>query len=236
MEAFLDFDINEPAEMWRLLEHTIPIVSSDLNNKGWADYRWYDFENNPVHVERKTWYEVFDIDRVEDQLARHLGHQPHARLIFLLEGVPMGSVSGTALYRPTSGAHKMFVPNREDSRPTQMVYSWLYQVEKYCEVYCTSCLAESSRALVSFFRADQTGDHTTFKRHIKKIAFAANPQVSMLMSVADGIGEVKAKEMIAHYGTLLNVLNAPIEDMVALPGIGKVLATKLLRRVGRSDV
>lgn len=238
MATGMEIDSNEPAEMQQLIGQVIQITRLALNEAGWADYRWYDCSNSPVHVERKTWHEVFDIDRVEDQLARHLKRQPHARLLVVLEGVGLSNMVGSTIFRPTTGHKRLFVPSRENMKPMQMVYSWLYQVEKYCEIYQTSCLTETAKALVAFYRSDLKPDkeHTVFRRHIKKVEFRANPQVTMLMSIADHIGEDRAVRLIKQFGTLLNVLQAEPKELMAVKGIGAKIVTDLLRKVGRPDV
>ncbi len=234
-------DVHELGELQRLLGYLPELQVTALNEGGWADYAWLDSEGLPCHVERKTWQELFNRDRVEDQLSRHMIGHPEARLILLVEGTPLpASGNTTAFYqvRTNKQGKQWFLPTRSWNQPLQAPYAFLYQVGKYCETYFTSCPINSAIAISSFFKADQRPeiDHTTFKRHIRKISFHRNPQVSKLMSIADGIGPTRAEAIIARFTVLWNVLNATPQQLASVPGMGIGTATKLLRQIGRSDV
>jgi ERCC4-type nuclease len=228
-------DSHEPDEMARLLTTCVSLEIEALNEHGYADYLWEDYEGKLVQVERKTWNELLaDLDSVEEQVRKEIVNNPDVRTMLVVEGTAIPTVSGTTTLGPTRGS--ILVPKSNYSRHIQMVYGWLYQVEKHCEVYMTSCLHSTARALIAFCQADQKEDHNTFSRYIKQIQFDPNPQVQMLMNMYSGLGEVKAKALIEDFGTVWRVLHSSPEQLQIVGGIGNKIALKLLRGVGRTDI
>ena len=51
-----------------------------------------------------------------------------------------------------------------------------------------------------------------------------------------GIGAVRAEALIKRFGTVYNVATATPEMLASVEGIGKAVAVKFLRGVGRPDV
>src|SRR3990167_10961304 len=209
-----------------------------LNDQGYADYKWQDYADQPVHVERKTWSElVGSLDHVENQLFKHLKTQPEARLVFLLEGVATPEPLGTALWKE---AGRYFVKTYSSQLPIQLTYAWLYQVGKYLEVVQTANLRGTAIMLGALYKSDQKETHTTFNRYLQEPNFHPNPQVAMLMGLlkaADvSVGEVKAVALINQFGTVYNVVAAKPEQLTLVEGIGMKTAKALLRKLGRPDV
>lgn len=234
-------DVHELPELQRLLGYLPELQVTSLNEGGWADYAWLDSGGLPHHTERKTWRELFDVDRVEEQLTRHLLNHPEAKLTLLVEGTPLPLPGNmTAFYKVVTNkkGKQWFIPAGTWRQPLQATYSFLYQVGKFCEVYFSSCPITSAIAISSFYKADQKPDtdHTTFRRHIARIEFHRNPQVSKLMSIAEGIGPTRAEAIIERFTVVWNVLRASPEELARVPGVGITTATKLLRQIGRSDV
>jgi ERCC4-type nuclease len=121
-----------------------------------------------------------------------------------------------------------------------MYYSWLHQVSEYCEIQCTADQTASAYAISALYRADEKPQqaHTTFRRYLKKVEWNPDPQVEMLLNLANrlGIGEVRAVALINKFGTVYNVLKASPKELVTVEGVGLKLAERLLRTVGRGDV
>ena len=92
--------------------------------------------------------------------------------------------------------------------------------------------------LTAFYNADQKEGHTTFQRYLKDITFHPNPMVQRLMGMGGhlGIGAVRAEALIKRFGTVYNVATATPEMLASVEGIGKAVAVKFLRGVGRPDV
>ena len=53
-------------------------------------------------------------------------------------------------------------------------------------------------------------------------------QIHILLGFS-GIGAVRAKKLIGHFGTLNKIFNASINDLVRVPGIGKKISMKFIK-------
>lgn len=232
----LECDVHEPELAMRLLAPSVPVSREILNERGWADYRWQNHEGKWVQVERKTWSEVLaSIDAVEDQLRRHLANQPEARLLFLLEGVVTVTFEGTYVMKYVKEG-SLLAKNWKSGTRLGRVYSWLYSISGFVEVFQTFDYAMSCQFLAQAYMNDQKAIHQTFNRHFKKVMFHPNPQVVSLMGLAPNLGEKRAEALIDRFTTVYNVMIASPADLMDVNGIGKGLAHSILARVGRTDV
>lgn len=234
----LKIDGNEPVEALIQIQIAVPAQVARLNDAGWADYMWDSYDAEAVHWERKQWGEITNgMDRVEDQIRREKKAHPKARLGLIVEGVATPSIMGTQLWSMSKNKDVIY-KSREQQVRYSMVSAWLYQVQKFVEVVYTSDFKATCSMLVAMYQSDQKEEHTTFARYLKTMDWHENPQVRKLMALGDGvgIGEVKAKALIARFGTLHNILMSSPQELALTDGIGKVLALKLLRSVGRPDV
>ena len=229
-------DNHEPSEAIRLLQQTLPVEVVELNQRGYADYLW-EGVGGQQQVERKTWSDLLsDLDSVEDLLRRQMLAHPEVRLILVVEGIATPSMMGTEMWSPAHGKHRVMVPRKSFHLPIQTVYAWMYQVEKYIEVYQTPDTFSTTRLITSFYRADQKEDHSTFERYLKTTTFHPNPQVAGLMSIGVGIGPIRAQAIINRFGTIWNTLKATPGELSEVDGMGLKTAKQLLRKVGRPDV
>ena len=235
----LTVDINEPHELaMKLMGPAVPCEVEALNSADWADYRWVGVDGVWVNVERKTWPEILaDVDRVEDQLRRHIRHQPKARLLFVLEGMIELSELGThVVERVKSGT--VWTRGRLSATRASRIYAWMYQASRYVEIFQTMNYEQTCQLLVAMYKADQKQpeEHRTFNRHFKKVVFHPNNQVTMLMGMSPGLGEVKAEALIEKFVCLWNVVSAEPKELATVKGIGPGLSKGILERIGRLDV
>ena len=229
-------DTHEPKEAQQHISPVVECTVSAFNEAGYADYHWRDHAGELVQVERKQWLECFTkMDAVEDQLRRHMKGQPGARLILLIEGFGVPVLGGMSQLRTTNKDRVWVLGGSTSIRYTQAM-AWLYQVEKYVEVYHTASFEATCQALCAWYKADQKTEHTTFTRHFKQMAFHPNPSVVQLMGLMPGIGEKKAEALIAKFNTVYNVINSSPAELATVPGIGKTLSVTILQRIGRPDV
>jgi hypothetical protein len=248
-ENELFYDPAEEPEIIKLLRQTHNAKLGFLNDAGYADYAWKNHEKEVMHIERKTWRDLIygpkALDKVEDLLARQLRKYRKARLRLLIQGVALASPLGTTVFRAGRGANKIFIPIKrsegESKIPTNsltLIYSWLYQVGKYVEIYPSFDNASSAHAISSFFKADQKaqGQHTTFHRYLNTLDWHPDPQVMKLMAIADGIGAVKAQALLDKFRVVWKVVSASPEELMTVPGIGSKLAHDILRKIGRPDI
>jgi len=233
----LKIDLHEPPEAGFLLQPVIPVEAyHDLNGQGFADYLWPGIEG-VQQAERKTWHELLsDLGAVEDQLRRELQAHPEVTTKLIIEGVALPVMDGTRVYHKVK--KDFLVPAHTYHKSLDSVYAWLYQVEKYIEVYFTPDLECTVRLLARCYLADQREDHETFRRYIKTATWHPNPQVQRLLGVSGEtkIGPVKAEALIRAKGTVWNVLSAQPGELTGVEGMGLKLSRDLLRGIGRPDV
>lgn len=238
-------DVNEPPEMFTLIQPVIQNVQViPLNSDGYADYRWTTYEGKVKQVERKTWGELLgNVDKVEEQLSRHLTKHPQIELVFLLEGLVEQTSNGSRLLHKQKNG--FVTKGRELRTRLNGVYSWLYQIGKYCEIIQTPSLVESATAICAMYKADQKNEHSTLHRTIKQLNYHPDPRVVTLMGISPGLGEIRASALINQFISPWNVVSAgwvgePVVknkyDLTVVNGIGKVLVDNVLRNFGRPDV
>lgn len=238
-------DVNEPKELIPLLAQTVPITISPLNVQGFADYKWKMHNGKERQVERKTWGELLaNVEHVEEQLQRHLTKNPDIELVFMLEGMVTQGELGTTVINSTSNG-RFFVLGRRYTARLSGIYSWLFEVSNYLTVIQTHSLRESSIALASMYNHDQKETHSTFKRHIKQVAYTPNPMVTTLMGASTGLGDKRATALIDVAGTPWNIWSAGFCDhsvfkdkyeFTKVDGIGKGVLDNVYRAIGRPDV
>src|SRR5437773_2904067 len=192
----LKVDNHEPVQALAYIQQAVPEASlQPLNDNGWADYWWPDHTEKPVQAERKTWTDLTSgLDSIEYQLRQQMKAHPEARLMLIVEGVALPSMVGTVVYQQSKGAKRdVFYASREQQTRFSMIMAWLYQVEKFIEVYFTADLKATCQALVAFYQADQKENHQTFERYLRVADFHPNPQVEAMMAIGRGVGIGPAK-------------------------------------------
>lgn len=234
-------DTNEPPYIEEALALANKVERAALNAHGMADYAWLRADGQECNVERKTWHElVSDINNVERQLFKYL-QRPDSVTILLMEGLAVPCAEGTRTYKLAGrGIKAQAVEQVVRRNGMQLYYAWLHQVGQYLEVQAAADQTATAYAISAFFQSDQKPEekHTTFRRHLKRVTWAPNPQVGMLMNMSTrlDIGEKTATNLINAFGTVWNVLNARPKDLALVQGVGVPTATRLLRAVGRPDV
>lgn len=231
-------DVHEPDEAVPLLNQTIEAEREAINQQGYADYLWQGTEGK-VQAERKTWQEILaDMDSVEDQLRREVQAHPDVRTFLLIEGVATPGLEGSRVWSLSGGKREVLYPKHHHRTNMSKAYAWIYQVEKFMEVYETPTFHATIVFLVAAFKADQREEHTTFNRYLRNIDWHPNPQVEGLMNISRGvgIGPARAQALIKRFGTMWNVLNQLPMTLASVDNMGVETARKLLRRIGRPDV
>jgi hypothetical protein len=133
------------------------------------------------------------------------------------------------------------------------LYAWIYRLSQLgVNTYYTNNWEETARFLIAVYRNEQKppDEHTTFKRIYRpRIYIRSEKDMSkeeleehrltkslLFLSAAYklGIGEVKAKALAARFCNILDIAIAPISELTETAGIGKAMAEKLQRSLGRS--
>lgn len=232
-------DSNEPKEAVSLIGQVVACTVAALNANGWADYRWEGLDGKVTNVERKTWPEILaNVDAVEEQLRKHMERHPDARTLFVLEGWAVDSLTGSSLVVPVGGKDSLWARGHGSSTRLSRIWSWLYAASEYVEVFQTGNYAQTCAFLVAAYKQDmkEPEQKRIFHRHFKEVVFHPNPQVLKLMAIEPGFGEKRAEALIEKFTTVWRVLNSSVAELSTVPGIGPVLASRLLQRVGRPDV
>jgi len=236
----LEVDQHEPIQLVNLILQAAPAEVKPLNSQGYADYRWMAPDSVIMQIERKTWGDLLsDLGSIENQLLRQLdAHKDHT-LVLLVEGIVVPSDSllgGTAVLKKAKGQGRIYYQSSQSKVSVSALYAWLYQVSKYMEVYQTSDILGTAKAIVAFYKSDQKEGHRTFTRHLKEVTFHPNPQVTSLMGMLPGLGPIKGEALIARFGTVWEILNSTPEKLAEVYGVGTKEATRWLRLIGRSDI
>lgn len=235
-------DVNEPTAAITLIS---PAVTDfrvmPLNAQGWADYRWQTVDKLWVNVERKTWPEILqNIDAVEDQMRRHIEEQPQARQVFVLEGWVEESQMGTHIIKKVSrgNAATLYGKDRVSATRLSRVYSWLYAASQHVNILQTGNFEQTCQLLVQMYKQDQKPeeDKKVFRRYYKQTNWHPDPMVLKVMGIEPGLGEVRATALVAKFSTFWNIVSASPAELAQTPGIGLVLAKRLLSGIGRPDV
>lgn len=132
------------------------------------------------------------------------------------------------------------------------LYAWIYRLSQLgVYTYYTNNWEETARFLITVYRNEQKppDEHTTFKRIYRpRIYIRSEKDMSkdelveyrltkslLFLSAAYklGIGEVRAKALASRFCNILDIALAPISELAATEGIGKTMAEKLQRSLGR---
>lgn len=236
-------DTFEPEDICRWIGQVTEVNRLPLHQSGQADYSWFSIDGRSIQVERKQWPELLStgIDDVEEQLGREI---PNADETYLLvEGIGEPSPYGVDTYIKSENKpyyRKMFGHgSRQHPQPFlyDRIQAWFWRLDKIgVSVVHTSSPFATSVALVSYYKQSQKVEHQTLRRYIKpKISIKVrNPHVLSLMGIEGaGIGEIKALALVERFGNLYGVVNADVEELLGVDGIGKGIIRKLFTAVGR---
>ena len=237
----IQVDIAEPKEMLGYIFVGVEAVFSDLNQDGYADYRWtgeslLDSPIGEYHLERKTWQDIIsNIDQVEDLLRRQQQAHPEAKHRLLIEGLGI---------EPTSSGTKLHTTKNktvDNNVSYKKVIGWYSEVQRYMEVYTTLTKEATAVALCELYHHDQKPEEErkTFSRYAKEMVWRPNSQVSRMLGLAlndTNLGPTKCEALIKKFGSVFNVIKASPEELAEVPGIGKPTAVNFLAKIGRGDV
>lgn len=213
----------------------VETILDAYNVQGHSDYHWQCFDASYVEVERKQWSEISNIEAVEEQLFEHMRLMPSAHHVLLIEGIMVPDPGGAAVLKATKNPI-IYARSFKLRRPSSAIQAWLYRVGRYVQVVHTADSYDSASTILGMYSSDQKEEHSTFSKNYARPTYHVLPQVSKLMGMYPGIGEAKATALEARFSTVYNVLHASTVELATVPGIGKVLARRILKEVGRPDV
>lgn len=236
-------DTHEPYELVHHIMNAIKEAEfSELNREGYADYKWLVKATATYRqFERKTWKDLFtSLDDVEYLLFRQMQAHPDVEPGLLVEGVIRPHPQGAVMMKPPKAkSSDILVPSGILYGNLHKIKAWLNQVSEYMRIQYTTDYMDTAISLAAWYDNDQKESHNTFHRHMKKVQFTPNPQVSRLLGLAHndtGIGITLAERLIGKFGTAYGVASARPEDIAVVDGISVTGARNFLRKIGRPDI
>lgn len=256
-------DLSEPDEIIRLIEQSVPVAILNLNQTKRSDYYFGGEDGRTRQFSRKQAGELLsDIDEAESQIRDYYDNADENYQV--VEGI-ISEAPITKRSRPVSSGnisiHRGPAPHRlfsykvasngficnervHDVSPS-MLDAWEYSLNR-CGVityYRTTAIA-TAKLLVAIYRNCQKPpeNHTTLQRYIiPRIRLEHHdPFVEALMSLSlaykIGIGEKKARILATRYKTLFDLTMAEVDELCYCEGIGKEIAKRLLKALGRDDI
>lgn len=235
-------DEYEPDEVETLLAQSLKVARVPLNRSGLADYSWRNYANKVEHVERKQVHEILGgFEEVEYQLTREINTSPY--LTLLIQGVALPSADGIDVYQPPKGVNAkggILYRAKHYKTPWARYEGWLAALDvKGIRIWRVPNIEGVVIALERLYVHTRTPDSLILQRHLKvPTGFHPNPHVHTLMGITNaGIGPKLAEALINTYTTPWNMLNHTAEEIADfVPGVGVVMARKILTAFGKDDV
>ena len=234
-------DSFEPTNIQQAIQPVVPTRRIDLNRNGMADYLFIDRNGRTVQFERKQWGEVLgSIEQVEEQLRREFLHKMVDELNLILEGTALATKYGmdalSDFTKPKQG-NRYYAKSYSYKTTYSRVSSWLWQLDKTgITVHYTPNYLGTAQFLCSAYKNSQKEEHTTLRRYIKPRIHikGLDKQVLTLMGIEGAnIGEQRALDLIARFGTAWEVMIAERHELTEIAGIGDGLVDRLWKSVGR---
>jgi len=132
------------------------------------------------------------------------------------------------------------------------LYAWIYRLSQLgVATYYTNNWEETARFLITVYKNEQKPpeEHTTFQRIYRPKVYIKHEKnmtaeelvtyrltkLLLLLSTTYslGIGEVKAVALADRFYSIMDISLASVSELTATAGIGKTMAEKLLRSLGR---
>jgi hypothetical protein len=233
-------DVYEPDEIVNSLAQMFPDTCKlPLNQQGFADYLWSG-KLGLEQAERKQIREICEgMERVEDQMRRHLQDQPEVKQYLIVEGVylPTGDGGMQPFYLNKSG-EGWWKGKEYDRRYMSLArYTGFLEAIRRMGVdvievpHWSVTVYKLSRLRVG----NEKGDEGIMQRHVKIPLFHPDPYVVTLMGIKDGgLGPELAQNCLSVFDTPAKLLSQEPETISQhVPGMTYAKAVKLLQAWGR---
>lgn len=232
-------DTYEPPSVEEGLNQSIEVIRFPLNSKGLLDY-WWKVDGRAITIERKEIKDFMgslDDGSLVDRLRLAIENKAADEIALLIEGVYTPYGTGTQVWK-LSNNNKFYFRYRVYAKCSyNRIQSVLYSLDKAgCTIYHSSGLEGTANLLVALYKGSHAPESKLLDKYYKPkpVVKKRDVFVEQIMSVP-GIGEDKAKELIAVCGTPFDIYNMDIEDLAHVAGIGHRIAEQILRTVGRLE-
>ena len=261
--SVLLIDVNEPAEMVKLLQQSCPVAVSPLNNLHMSDYYFASYDGTRQQFSRKQAGElVGNIDEAEDQLRDYYNQADRNNQVVegILSPVPI-YMKGHAI--PVSDHSDSRVSSRElgakiycyqvqpsgfierghsfTSITMGILYAWVHRLaEAGVTTYWTMNWEETARLLTIIYRNEQKppDEHHTLQRVIRPRLQVkdADPFMKALLYLSAAYKlDIGEKKAALLFDKYVNLMDLSLAEVDEVAQlIGRKTAEKLLASLGRS--
>jgi hypothetical protein len=241
-----------------LLEQSVPVTVLNLNQTLRADYYFGGEDGRTRQFNRVQAGELMsDLDSMEDELRRYYNSADESNQIIegILSPIPLirknKSIQAVSIRRGASKTTLFTYKTTESgflhgeqawSVSRSMFYAWLFRLDEAgIRTYYTVNYVDTAILLSAVYRncMKPESEHTTLNRYYRPRIYIKeqDPFIKALMFLSRAyqldIGEEKAKSLATRYKTLYDINMAEVSELCQCEGIGKTIATKLLKALGR---
>lgn len=252
-------DSNEPQTIIDLIQQSVPATVTDLNRIHISDYFFGNPQGKRFQFSRKQAVELLgNIDEAEDQLRDYYNQADENFQI--VEGIispvklrgttTVGHFIDPLTIRHFTGnlyAYKVdpngYMHEGHSFQITEsMLQAWIHRLDAAgITTYFAQSWASTAKLLVTIYKNEQKPpeEHSTLQRIIKPRIAIREPDnftkalVLFCHSYRVGVGEKKVKSITARYNSFLDLVMSEVHELCECQGIGKGIAEKLMRALGR---
>ena len=235
----LEVDIHEPLTIKRLLEQSVEADWENLNEMGFADYRWYDLNDLLVQWERKTVAEVAG-GSSRARASRQLLTQLHTngRIGLIVEGIMAPSLEGIGVAEYPHLRWKYLRKTLDLQTPYNTLLGWFASLLVHgIPIMFTANEAATATLLVALYNKSRKDSSELFSRITIPEVEHDDPNVRTLLGIARAhpelmIGNKKAEAIIAKFPTIDYICRSTAKSIATVEGVGLVTAKRLLEVLG----
>ena len=89
---------------------------------------------------------------------------------------------------------------------------------------------EGTAALIHFLHEKMSTEEGMIRLpHLPRLKFTDDERIGTILELYPNVGPERRKELIRKFKTIKKVLNADIKELIAIPGIGKIIAEEIIR-------
>lgn len=97
----------------------------------------------------------------------------------------------------------------------------------------TQNVEETAAYMVTIGRREQFSQKRSVTMHGKRSSMSmAQRRIYIISAIGDGVGPVVAEALLEHFGSVVAVMNAPVEELVKVKNIGLPTAKKIRAIIG----
>lgn len=91
---------------------------------------------------------------------------------------------------------------------------------------------ETAQVIFMIAKQEQSGGHRSFSLHGKRRRLSTSEAKEYTLSSIPGIGQKTAENLLLHFGSVENVINAPREELIKVERVGCRIASRIRELAG----